>query len=56
MPQKYTKKSLLGGKGNALEAEGNALRTVDKGVRTKHKDIPVDGWTTVRWARVRATE
>ena len=47
---------LLGDKGNALEAEGNALRTKDMGVRTGHKDVPVDGWTTVRRARVRATE
>ena len=50
------RRSVLGDKGNALEAEGNALRTKDMGVRTGHKDVPVDGWTTVRRARVRATE
>ena len=48
--------NMLGDKGNALEAKGNALRTVDNGVRTWHKDVPVEGCTTVRRARVRATE
>ena len=41
---------------SVLGDKGNALRTVGKGVRTGHKDVTVDGWTTVRRARVRATE
>ena len=41
---------------SVLGDKGNALRTVGKGVRTRHKDMSVDGWTTVRRACVRATE
>ena len=48
------RRSVLGDKGNALEAEGNAQHTKDMGVRTGHNDVSMDGWTTVRRARARA--
>ena len=40
----------------AMPGKPRALRTIGKGVRIGHKDVPVDGWITVRRARARATE
>ena len=42
--------------GSVLGDKGNALRMVCKGMCTGHKEVPVDRWTMVRRACVRATE
>ena len=41
---------------SVLGDKGNTLWTVGKGVRTGCKDVTVDGWTIVRWARVQTTD